>query len=219
MLIDLNLRGKQVVVIGAGREATRKVEALLGQDCEIIVVADRISEPIRKWEGDGRLQCTVMIVENGEFLKNYDRLILVMAATDSRELNRKLVKSGLEAGCYVYAVDDPEVSDFSHPAVISLDDNVKVAISTSGKSPLMSGTFRARLEPVLKQTITQVDLLQVVLQERMRKLAMEVLTDTRQRKEFLQSLLTDPEIQSFLERGSLDEAEYFARQRLEKMNS
>ncbi|MCF8720599.1 precorrin-2 dehydrogenase/sirohydrochlorin ferrochelatase family protein [Nitrospina gracilis] len=216
MLIDLNLKNKQVVVIGAGWEATRKVEALLGQDCEIIIVADRISDSIRKWEREGRLQCTLMIVENGEFLKNYDRLILVMAATDSRDLNRELVKSGLEMGCYVYAVDDPEVSDFSHPSVISLDDNVKVAISTSGKSPLMAGTFRQRLEPILRQTITRVDLFQVVLQERMRKLAKETLKETKRRKEFLQSLLIDPEIQSFLERGSLDEAEYFARQRLEK---
>ena len=217
MLIDLSLKGKQVVVVGAGREATRKVEALLPQDCEVIVVADRIADSIRQWEREQKLVCRVMLVQDGEFLKEYDRLHLVMAVTNSKELNRTLVAAGRRLGCYVYAVDDSEVSDFSHPSVISLGDSVQVAITTGGKSPLMARTFRERLEPVLRKSITQVDLLQVQLQARMRRAAKDNLKDMKARKEFLQSLMRDPEIQSCLERGDLAEAEFFARQRLQNL--
>lgn len=215
MLIDLSLKGKQVVVVGAGREAVRKVEALLPQECEIIVVADRIADAIRQWEKEKKLTCRVMIVEGGEFLKDYEHLFLLMAVTDSKELNRALVEVGRRRGCYVYAVDDSEVSDFSHPSVISLGDTVQVAITTCGKSPLMARTFRERLEPLLRQHITQVDLLQVQLQDRMRRAARDHLNDLKKRKDFLQSLLRDPEIQSCLERGDLADAEFFARQRLQ----
>lgn len=215
MLIDLNLKGRQVVVVGAGREATRKVEALLSQDCEIIVVADRIHDAIRQWEQEKKLVCRLMKVQDGEFLKEYPGMIVMMAATDSKELNRTLVEAGRRLGCHVYAVDDPEVSDFSHPSVISLGDAVQVAITTGGKSPLMARILRERLEPILRRSITRVDLLQVQLQERMRRAAKEHLDDTQKRKEFLQGLLRDPEIQSCLERGDLADAEFFARQRLQ----
>ncbi|CAI2718288.1 precorrin-2 dehydrogenase/sirohydrochlorin ferrochelatase family protein [Nitrospina watsonii] len=218
MLIDLNLKGKQVVVVGGGREATGKVELLLHQHCQVAVVADRISDSIHQWEREKKLTCTTMIVQNGDFLKDYENLILVMAITDSRDLNRTLVMAGLKLGCYVYAVDDPEVSDFSHPSVIALDANVQVAISTNGKSPLMARTFRQRLEPILRQNITRIDLLQVRLQARMRELAKEQLKDIAERKKFLQDIMVNPEIQSFLERGNLQEAEYFACQQLKKLS-
>ena len=77
MIIDLNLKGRQVVIAGGGREATRKVEALIPQDCEIIVFAERFSEEIGNWEKEGKVLLKQGKVSGGEFLKDYDRLILV----------------------------------------------------------------------------------------------------------------------------------------------
>ena len=44
MIIDLNLKGRQVVIAGGGREATKKVEAILSQDCEIFVHSENFSD-------------------------------------------------------------------------------------------------------------------------------------------------------------------------------
>ena len=41
MIIDLNLKGKQVLIVGGGIESSRKVEALLSQQCNITVVAEK----------------------------------------------------------------------------------------------------------------------------------------------------------------------------------
>ena len=46
MIIDLNIKGKNVIVFGGGCEAVRKVGVLLTQDCHIIVVAESIHPDI-----------------------------------------------------------------------------------------------------------------------------------------------------------------------------
>ena len=56
MIIDLNLKGRQVVIAGGGLEATKKVEALLSQDCEIFVHAESFSSEINDWQKEGRVQ-------------------------------------------------------------------------------------------------------------------------------------------------------------------
>jgi len=71
----------------------------------------------------------------------------------------ELVKAAKDAGSMVYAVDNPAVSDFILPAVAKVGD-VKIAISTSTKSPAMAKTLRERIEKM----ITPEDLLEIQLQ-------------------------------------------------------
>ena len=50
--------------------------------------------------------------------------------------------------CMVYSVDDPAQSDFILPAVAHVGD-VKIAVSTSGKSPAMARALRERIEKMV----------------------------------------------------------------------
>ena len=59
----------------------------------------------------------------------------------------------------VYSVDNPALSDFILPAVAQVGD-VKIAVSTSGKSPAMAKVLRERIEKM----ITPEDLLEIQLQ-------------------------------------------------------
>ena len=65
-----------------------------------------------------------------------------MAATDDKELNRKLVEKGRSIGAFVYAADDPNISDFSYTSLVNVEGIIQVAISTSGKSPIMARKIR-----------------------------------------------------------------------------
>ena len=47
MIIDLNLKDKQVLIVGGGVESSRKVEALLSQQCIITVVAEKVEKIIK----------------------------------------------------------------------------------------------------------------------------------------------------------------------------
>ena len=62
---------------------------------------------------------------------------VLLAVTNDSKLNLKLVKAAKAWGCMVYAVDNPALSDFILPAVAQVGD-VKVAVSTGGKSPAMA---------------------------------------------------------------------------------
>jgi precorrin-2 dehydrogenase/sirohydrochlorin ferrochelatase len=215
MIVDLNLTGKRVLVVGGGTEAVRKVEGLLTQDCEIIVVTDHVADEIRTWANDEKIQLEETFVEDGDFLKKYEPLFLVMAATDDKELNRSIVKSADAMRCYAYTVDDTEYSDFSCPAVVNLHDTVQIAISTGGKSPLMAKQIRQKAFPVLSDIIKKEDALKIQLQGRLRKKVQAKINTFGRRKEFLQWLLEDEEINNLLNKGSIDDAEVLALKTLE----
>ncbi len=218
MIVDLHLNGKKVLIVGGGREAVRKVEALLSQDCEIIVVGEQISEEIESWAENGKLTLDKTKVVDGGFIKNCEGLGLVMAVTDDPDLNRKIVEAGRKLGCWTYAADDPEVSDFSHPAVINLYDTVQVAVSTGGKSPLMAKKIRERAEQVFKEIIQKEDILQIRLQETLRKEAKQVLSGPDERKRFLNEIAEDGNIRELLARDQLQEAEAEALKRLQNLS-
>lgn len=218
MIVDLNLKGRQVVIAGGGREATKKIEAILSQNCHLFVHAERFSPDIAQWEKEGRVQVKAGHLSGGEFLGEYDRLILVMAATDDKALNRKIVEDAKRLRCYAYAVDDPDVSDFNHPSVMNFHDTVQVAISTGGKSPLMAKSLREKIQPVLEKCIQHQDKLKIDLQSRLRKEAMKILPTPDDRKQFLISILENEEVNRFLEQDDLMEAEALALDLLKKFS-
>jgi precorrin-2 dehydrogenase/sirohydrochlorin ferrochelatase len=210
MIIDLNLKGRLVVIAGGGREATKKAEAILSQDCEIFVHAESFSSDIALWGKSGKVQLKPGLLSGGEFLKNYDRLILVMAATDDKALNRKIVDSAKQLRCYAYAVDDPEVSDFNHPSVMNFYNTVQVAISTGGKSPLMAKTLKQKIKPVLEKCIQHSDILKINLQSRLREEAIKTIPTPEGRKQFLTSILANEKINRLLKQDDLAAAETLA---------
>ena len=214
MIVDLNLKGKRVLVVGGGSEAVRKVEGLLTQDCEVIVAADKVAEEIRAWAGDGKIQLDEALVTDGAILNQYQPLFLVMAVTDDKTLNRTIIKAAEGMRCYSYSVDDPDNSDFAYPAVVNLHDTVQIAISTGGKSPMMAKKIRLKAEPLLRDIIKKEVALQVQLQGRLRKRVQAKFDAFDKRKIFLQSLLDDKGINSLLSQGRLDDAEALALNKL-----
>ena len=83
-------------------------------------------------------------INNAEsFIASLELPDVLVAVTNDPKLNFQLVKHAKAAGCMVYAVDNPEISDFMLPALAKIDD-VRIAVSTSGKSPYMGARFKAK---------------------------------------------------------------------------
>ena len=201
--------------MGGGREAVRKIDALLTQDCRITVIAGKIDSDILQLADEQKVFLRWENIENGDSLREFEDLILVIAATDNAFLNRELVAAAKKVPCYAYAVDDPEFSDFSHPAVINLYDTVQIAVSTGGKSPLMAGKICKRAEPVFKDLIKKEDILQIRLQEKLRKIAKEKIDGAEARKHYLVAVFKDEEIRQLLAQDKVVEAESAALRKLE----
>jgi precorrin-2 dehydrogenase/sirohydrochlorin ferrochelatase len=219
MIVDLNLSGKNVLVVGAGHEAERKVEALLSQGCNIIVVAETSSERIHQLWVAGKIRVKEVAVSGGGFLDYFDKLALVMAVTNDREVNRKIVDAARKRSIPAYAADDPDISDFSHPAVINLYDTVQIAISTGGRSPLMAKIIREKAETIFRKIIQRGHVLQIRLQELLRKEAQASLPTPERRKQFLEAVLNDEAIKKLLDEERIEDAAQLALKQLREQAS
>jgi len=221
LIVDLNVNNKKAVVIGGGTEGVRKVHGLLDQECQITVITSRLNKELKKMSDDGKLRLIKKRIKNVSILNDISNIFLILAATDDKELNRKLVEKGRSIGAFVYAADDPNISDFSYTSLVNVEGIIQVAISTSGKSPIMARKIRMKIERMLHKIINDSDISNIILQEYARKRAKQEIDTVKERKEFLYSLIKDKNIQYLLRSNKLEEAKMTALQMLknwEKMS-
>ena len=206
MIVDLNLKGNLVIVVGGGAEGLKKINSLLTQDCRILVISDKINPQLSHYIKKNKIEFKKVKLKNASFLGNY-KPFLVMATTDDKELNRKIVQKAKKMKCYVYASDDPEVSDFSHPSVINIQDAVQIAISTKGRSPIMSRKIKNQAEKVFKKIIKKEDIYQIKLQQIARNAAKKNIPNQNERKKILYSVLKDSKIKQLIKDEKLKKAQ------------
>jgi precorrin-2 dehydrogenase len=221
LIVDLNVNNKKAVVIGGGTEGLRKVHGLLDQECQITVITSRLNKELKKMSDDGKLRLIKKRIKDVSILNDISNIFLILAATDDKELNKKLVEKGRSIGAFVYAADDPNISDFSYTSLVNIEGLIQVAISTSGKSPIMARKLRMKIERMLHKIINDSDISNIILQEYARNRAKQEIDTVKERKEFLYSLIKDKNIQYLLRSNKLEEAKMTAIQMLknwEKMS-
>jgi precorrin-2 dehydrogenase/sirohydrochlorin ferrochelatase len=219
LIVDLNLAGKNVIVIGGGVEGVRKVKGLLGQNCKITVISERLNSYLEDLAQQKKIEIVKMKIKNANILDNYQDIFLVLAATDNKELNRKIVEKGRSMMSFVYAADDPPVSDFSYASIINIEGIMQVAISTFGKSPIMARKLRIKAERILRRTIKQSDIENTKLQEFARMAARPKIKTVIERKRFLYSIIKDKKIQNLINENKIDEAKVEAIERLNQWSN
>ncbi len=205
MIIDLDLRGGLVIVIGGGYEGMLKIKSLLTQDCKILLFSEESNKEIQKYVKQKKITFKKMKISSLNFLDKY-KPIMIMATTDDKELNRKIYHKAKSMNCHGYAVDDPKISDFSHPSLINIEDIVQIAISTRGKSPIMSKKIRIEAEKIFKKIIKKEYLNYIKVQEYARNLAKTKIQTPDERKDFMYSLMDDKKLNQCLKSGKLADA-------------
>jgi precorrin-2 dehydrogenase/sirohydrochlorin ferrochelatase len=216
LIVDLNLDGKCVIVVGGGTEGVRKVRGLLGQNCKIIVISNRINRHLLNLSKGGKIQVVKAKLKDADILSNYKNPFLILAATNDKLLNRKLVDKGRLMGSFVYAADDPAYSDFAYASIINIEGTMQVAISTSGKSPIMARKVRIKAERILRKAITKLDIENTKLQEFARNAAKPKIKTVSKRKEFLYSIINDQTIQNLIKEQRLEDAKSTTLKLLER---
>ncbi len=207
MLIDLKMLGKNVVIVGGGVESYRKTMDFLEAGAAILVVSKTFSDKIEQLAQNGKVKLRQEEVKNAtDFMRNFNpKPDIVVAVTNDHELNAELVRCSKANGWMVYAADNPEVSDFILPAVAKVGE-IQIGISTGGKSPAMASVLRRRIENIL----TQEDLLQIKLQNYLRKTLKDKIQEQKIRKNLLYSIMENLDIKKALEEGKFQEAQEMA---------
>lgn len=151
--MDLRLDSRSVLVVGGGREATKRVRMMAPEGCRITVASPEISGEIEKMAGKGNISVRRGMVSGYSILEEVRPDILV-AATDDGTLNRRLVESARARGIIAYSSSDPAYSDYSHLAIAEFGGTVKVAVSTGGRSPTIARAIRDEARVALEGMVT-----------------------------------------------------------------
>ena len=127
--VFLDISGQTALVVGAGKIATRRVNTLRKFAFRIVVVAPHASDEIRKLAKKGALE----LEERPYRPEDVDGALLVVAATDSRQLNQAIGERARNSGKLVSVADCAPECSFYFPAVINRGE-VTVAVSGDGKN-------------------------------------------------------------------------------------
>lgn len=216
MIVDLDLRGKRILVIGGGRQAQKRLGRLVKEGCSITLVSADTTPQIDKWAESESIVIKREAVEDVKIISGF-RPDIIITATDDAETNQKITDYAKEAGTMVYSSDNPEESDFANPAVIDLEGIVQVAIFTGGRSPSMSKRIRTRLEGAIRQAVKKEDIEQIRLQKIMRGMAKDAIPDHVRRKQFLEEIINDRDVEQLIKDGQIKRAEKRAVAMLENL--
>ena len=137
--VFLHLRGRRVVLVGAGPVGAGKLSQLLAAGAEVRVVAPEVHADVA---------AAPVEIHQREFqAADIDDAWLVVAAA-TPEVNRQVAAAAEARRIFVNAVDDPPNATAYLGGVVRRD-GVTVAISTSGEAPAIAGLLREGLDALL----------------------------------------------------------------------
>jgi siroheme synthase-like protein len=138
--VFVNLKGKQVVIVGGGEVAERKVASLRESGARIKVVSPCLTAWLRALGESGK----VVLIERPYERGDCKGAFLVISATDDPSVQHAVWNEAEDLGILINTVDDPGFCNVIMPAVVRQGD-LAIAISTGGKSPALAARLRERL--------------------------------------------------------------------------
>ena len=127
--VSIDLNNKNVLVIGAGKIALRKIETLLKYNCNINVITKEIlEEKFLELEKNNKIK----IFKNQEFEEKFlENIFLVITATDNEILNKEISQLCMSKNILVNNVTSKDDMNIRFMSIYEKDD-IQIAISANG---------------------------------------------------------------------------------------
>jgi uroporphyrin-III C-methyltransferase / precorrin-2 dehydrogenase / sirohydrochlorin ferrochelatase len=114
-LLGLRLEGREVLVVGGGRVAGRRVPVLLRAGARVVLVSPQVTAAVEALADDGRITWHRREYRRGD-LADLGRFWVVHAATDAAEVNTAVAAEAEEARVWCVRADDRHASSAWTPA-------------------------------------------------------------------------------------------------------
>jgi len=150
--IYLKLNNKEVLVVGGGSVAQRKIEILLKTGANITVISPDITDDLLSMVKSGKINWENRKISDNE---DYNKYYLIFAATNDSKINNDIKSVSEEFNIPVNAVDDPENCDFFIPSIYNRGDLI-ISVSTSGKSPSLAKNLRIFFEEFFNDNLLRI---------------------------------------------------------------
>lgn len=142
--LSLDVKGYPVLVLGGDEEAAEKTQRLLEAGAKVTVVAPTLHAILKDLAASGK------VLHRGRHFRDTDLehsiLVLNMVRGD-KDFSRALFTKTREKKVLLWSVDQPDCSTVTMPAVVACG-HLRVAISTSGVAPALSGFMKEDMEKI-----------------------------------------------------------------------
>ena len=140
--VELDVAGREVLVIGASGEVVPKIERLLDAGARVLVLATgSVDDLVERWVMEGR----VRLERREAQIADVDGKALVFVATTDADRAPPFYERALAEARLLCTVDRPELSTFINPAVVRAS-GLTIAFGSGGTAPGALRRIREDLE-------------------------------------------------------------------------
>ncbi len=178
--IFVQIKQRPCLVVGGGSIAARKVALLRKAEGDVTVVSPELCAELSELAATGKIQHKAKTFSP----EDMDDSVIVIAATNQREVNQQVSALAHEKKLPVNVVDNPALCSFIMPSMIDRSP-VQIAISTGGVSPVLARLIRTKLEGTIPAAYGRLG----ALAEKFRDKVKAAFPNTEARRSFWESIL------------------------------
>jgi len=145
----IQLQDKQILLVGGGNIALEKLEKLLDFTKDIKIIALEINNTMQSLIKKHDLSAEVRAYKTGDIAD----FCIIIIAVDNISVQAAIFEESKNYKCLCNSVDSVEYCDFIFPSYIKEDD-LTIAISTSGASPAFAKHFKRYLARLIPSNIS-----------------------------------------------------------------
>ena len=161
--IELNLEGRNVLVVGGGRIALRKVKSLVPTGARITVVAPQFDPEFEALasafeQSACNNQGTSLVLKR----RSYEPLdllgiFMVFICTDQPAVNAQVSNDARARRILVNNACDYLDGDFIVPARMDFGENIAVTVSTQGRAPSLAKKLKQKIQTEWGDGLAQIE--------------------------------------------------------------
>lgn len=152
--VFLKAEAMNILLVGAGYAGNEKADALLknSPECKLKIVAEQVSSEVTALKE----KFPHLVIQQKAFEENdLDGIQIVILAINNKERSAAIREAAHARNILVNVADTPDLCDFYLSSVVQ-KGNLKIAISTNGKSPTVAKRIREFLEDILPDEIDEL---------------------------------------------------------------
>ena len=187
----LDARQLNVLIVGAGEVAARKLELIMKTPATITVVAPWVCDTVKQLAQNKKVTLIERVFENSD-LTHKD---MVFIATDKGDVNQHIHDLARASKVLVNVVDNTPLCQFITPSIVDRSPIV-IAMSSGGVAPVLLRYLRQKLETVLPANLSRLG----AFSEKFREKVKQTLNGVTARRYFWEDVL-DGDIAEMVEKG------------------
>ncbi len=151
--VFLKLENFRVLIVGGGKVALEKITAILNNSPKAVItlVGTHVSDEIKQLTTD---LINVTIHQRSFVDSDLDNIDLLITAVNNKQTSLHIKQLAKEKNILTNVADTPEQCDFYLGSIVQ-KGNIKIAVSTNGKSPTVAKRIRETLEEAFPENINE----------------------------------------------------------------